>query len=219
MLPRIANMNTKGEEGKAEIHRFLQITLRMAMYLAIPMIVGIITLIPSFIGWFLDAEYQIVTSLVIFTTPIILFISISNVYGTQYMLPTGMTKEYTNSVVTGAITNAILNLILMPKFGAFGAIAASVISELMVTLVQWKYVHNKIDLKIRFVHVYKYILSSLVMGTVVYFVSHALPMNIVSNLISIGSGCFVYFVLLTLLQDQFHMTLINKVLKRGKSNA
>lgn len=219
MLPRIANMNTKGEEAKAEITRFLQITLRMALYLAIPMIVGIITLIPSFIAWFMDAEFQIVTPLIIFTTPIILFISLSNVYGTQYMLPTGMTKEYTKSVVAGAITNAILNFILMPKYGAFGAIVASGISEFMVTVIQWKYVHNKIDLKIRIKNIYKYILSSIVMGFVVYTICQELPPNIFSNFVAIGSGCLVYFGLLTVMKDQFHMTLLHKVLKRGKTNA
>lgn len=219
MLPRIANMNTRGEEAKAEITRFLQTTLRMALYLAIPMIVGIITLIPSFIAWFLDSNFQIVAPLIIFTTPIILFISLSNVYGTQYMLPTGMIKEYTISVVVGAITNAVLNFILMPQYGAYGAITASVISEFMVTAIQWKYIHNKIDLKIRLANIYKYIISSLIMGAVVYTICQVLTPNILSNFIAIGTGCLVYFTLLYVMKDQFHMNLLNKVLKRGNTNA
>lgn len=214
MLPRIANLNTKGDEEKAKINRYLQITMRMSLYLAIPMIVGIITLIPSFIGWFLDDSYQIVTQLVIFTTPIILFISISNVYGTQYMLPTGMTKEYTKSVLTGAVTNALLNLLLMPKFGAYGDIVASVISEFMVTLVQWKYVHKQINLNVKFIDIYKYILASLVMGGAVCLVSNVLPLNFISNCISITIGIILYFGCLILFKDQFQLSLLNKVLKR-----
>ncbi len=100
MLPRIANIHAKGQDE--EVLRFLRTTLRMALYLAIPMIAGIISLIPYFIGWFLDDTYQIVTPLIIFTTPIILFISLSNVFGTQYLLPIGRTKEYTRSVILGA---------------------------------------------------------------------------------------------------------------------
>lgn len=217
MLPRIANMNTRGEEAKAEITRFLQTTLRMALYLAIPMIVGIITLIPSFIAWFMNQEYQIVTPLIILTTPIILFISLSNVYGTQYMLPTGMTKEYTISVVAGACTNAALNFVLMPKYGAFGAIAASVTAEFIVTFIQWLHIRNKIDLKIKFKNIYKYIISSLVMGAVVYLVCKWLEPSFLSNLIAITSGCGVYFILLTILKDDFHMNLLSKVLKRRRT--
>jgi O-antigen/teichoic acid export membrane protein len=216
MLPRIANMNTRGEEAKEEITRFLQTTLRMALYLAIPMIVGIITLIPSFIVWFLPPSYALVTPLIICTTPIILFISLSNVYGTQYLLPIGMTKEYTRSVVAGAITNAVINFLLMPKFGAFGAIAGSVIAEFVVTFIQWLTIKDRIDLKIRFKNIYKYIISSIAMGLVVYFVCNTLTPNILSNFVAIGSGCVVYFALLTVLKDDFHINLLNKVLKRGK---
>lgn len=217
MLPRIANMNSKGEEAKAEIQKFLTTTLRMALYLAIPMIAGIIALIPSFIAWFMDADYQIVSTLIIFTTPIILFISLSNVYGTQFMLPTGMTRQYTISVVCGALTNAFLNFILMPKYGAFGAIAASVFSEFMVTFIQWTIIRNKIDLKIRFKNIYKYIASSIIMGIVVWIVCQYLQPNLLSNFISVSIGLVVYFGLLTLLKDEFHMNLIRKVVKRGKA--
>lgn len=217
MLPRIANMNSRGEEAKAEIQRFLTTTLRMALYLAIPMIAGIIALIPSFIAWFMNEEYQIVSTLIIFTTPIILFISLSNVYGTQYMLPTGMTRQYTISVVCGALTNAGLNFILMPKYGAYGAIAASVFSEFMVTFIQWCIIRNKIDLKIRFKNIYKYIASSLVMGFVVWIVCNNLQPNIISNFISITIGLVIYFGLLTLMKDEFHMNMLRKILKRGKA--
>ena len=51
------------------------------------------------------------------------------------------------------------------------------------------------------------------MGLVVYFVCNTLTPNILSNFVAIGSGCVVYFALLTVLKDDFHMNLLNKVLK------
>lgn len=102
----------------------------------------------------------------------------------------------------------------MPKFGAYGDIVASVISEFMVTLVQWKYVHKQINLNVKFIDIYKYILASLVMGGAVCLVSNVLPLNFISNCISITIGIILYFGCLILFKDQFQLSLLNKVLKR-----
>jgi O-antigen/teichoic acid export membrane protein len=217
MLPRIANIHAKGQDE--EVLRFLRTTLRLALYLAIPMIAGIISLIPYFIGWFLDDTYQIVTPLIIFTTPIILFISLSNVFGTQYLLPIGRTKEYTRSVILGALTNFCLNALLMPKFGAFGAITGSVIAELMVTLTQWLSIRGQLDLGFRVREVTKYVIASLVMMLPVHFIGEAMGPRFTTNLIQIAAGVIVYFGLLTLMKDDFHMNLIRKVLNHRKGEA
>ena len=217
MLPRIANIHAKGQDE--EVLKFLRTTLRMALYLAIPMIAGIISLIPYFIGWFLDDTYQIVTPLIIFTTPIILFISLSNVFGTQYLLPIGRTKEYTRSVIFGALTNFCLNALLMPKFGAFGAITGSVIAELMVTFTQWLSIRGQLDLGFRVREVTKYVIASLVMMLPVHFIGEAMGPRFTTNLIQIAAGVIVYFGLLTLMKDDFHMNLIRKVLNHRKGEA
>lgn len=116
--------------------RFLRTTLRMALYLAIPMIAGIISLIPYFIGWFLDDTYQIVTPLIIFTTPIILFISLSNVFGTQYLLPIAGQGIYSLGDPRGS-DEFLPECLTDAEVRRFGAITGSVIAELMVTLTQW----------------------------------------------------------------------------------
>lgn len=214
MLPRIANIHAKGQND--EVLRFLRLTLRMALYLAIPMIGGIIALIPYFIGWFLDASYQIVTPLIIFTTPIILFISLSNVFGTQYLLPVGRTKEYTRSVVIGAVTNFCINALLMPKFGAFGAIAGSVVAEFTVTFIQWFSIRGTLDLGFHLKEIVKYVIATLIMMVPVHFLGAALGARFSTNLIQIAVGVIVYFGVLTLLKDDFHMNLISKVLQQLK---
>lgn len=216
MLPRIANIHSKGQVE--EIPRYLRTTLRMAMYLAIPMMAGIVSLIPYFIGWFLDDTFQIVTPLIIFTTPIILFISLSNVFGTQYLLPIGRTKEYTRSVVIGALTNFVLNMILMPQYGAFGAITASVISEFMVTLIQWLTIRHELTLGIRIQDLLKYVIASLIMVIPVHFLGEWMGAHLFTNFVQIAVGLVVYFATLTLLKDDFHMNLLKKIVKRGKVN-
>ena len=217
MLPRIANIHAKGQID--EVMRYLRTTFRMALYLAIPMIAGIISLIPYFIGWFLDETYQIVTPLIIFTTPIILFISLSNVFGTQYLLPVGRTHEYTRSVIFGAVTNFVLNAVLMPKFGAYGAITASVIAEFMVTFTQWISIRGQLNLGFKMSQIVKYVISAVIMMIPVHFIGEMMGPRFTTNILQIIAGAGVYFILLTVLKDDFHMNLLHKVLHRKGDEA
>ncbi len=51
-------------------------------------------------------------------------------------------KNFTVSVVCGAIVNFILNLILIYKFNSIGASIATVVAELVVAVVQLYYVRD-----------------------------------------------------------------------------
>lgn len=217
MLPRVANLNANGKTD--EIQSYIKTTLRMAVYLALPMIAGICTMINTFIGWFLPASFSSVSFLIICTSPIVYFISLSNVYGTQYLLPIGKTQIYTRSVVTGACVNAIINAILMPSLGALGAIIGSVSSELMVTMTQYVYIRKHTTIRVDLNYFFKYLIAAICMGVVVYFVAHSLPYNIFSNCVSILSGIVVYFGILILIKDDFTLKMVHKakgmVIRRG----
>ncbi len=217
-LPRIANIHAGGEDSKEKIEQYLQTTLKMALYLAIPLMFGIVALVPSFIGWFMNEEYQIVSTLIMLATPSILFISLSNVYGTQYLLPTNMTKQYTTSVIVGALTNLVLNSLLMPLYGAYAAIINSVIAEFMVTFVQWLSIRKLINLSVSSKSVRKMVISSALMLICVRFVCSLLHPRFINNLLEISVGVIVYVVCLTVLKDEFHMEIIQKIVKLRKEN-
>ena len=80
-------------------------------------------------------------------SPIIVFIGLSNVTGTQYLLPTKQQSKYTFSVVIGALVNFILNIILIKKYASIGASIATVIAEFCVTLTQFILIRNSIKFK------------------------------------------------------------------------
>ena len=67
---------------------------------------------------------------------VIIIIGWSNVIGTQYLLPVNRVKEFTNSVLLGAIVNIILNIPFIYLWGLKGAMMATVISEFAVTFYQ-----------------------------------------------------------------------------------
>ena len=68
--------------------------------------------------------------------PTVILIGFSNILGLQILVPLGMEKLVLYSELTGALVDFFLNLLLIPRYSAVGAAAATVVAELAVLLVQ-----------------------------------------------------------------------------------
>ena len=200
MIGTISNIYYKQDHLK--ISYLLNITFRLSIYLAIPMIVGINCIISGFIAWFLPSEYQIVASMIIYLSPIILFISLSTVYGIQYMIPTNKNKEFTISVVLGAIINFIVNLLLIPNFGGYGAIVGTLCAEFVVLLVLYLYIRKYLSLTISIRSIINIIISCIFMSIIVYYIG-TFGQMIIINIIQLLVGVSVYVLVLIILKDSF----------------
>lgn len=216
MLPRISNIYAKGETEA--MNRFLNKTFKLALYLAIPMIVGIFGVIQSFVNWFLPADYYEVGKMMILTSPIILFISLSNVFGTQYLVPIGNYKHYTTSVVLGALVNLTLNYLFISTYGAYGAIFGSVMAELVVTLVQWFFVRNNLKVNIELKELVTILISSLCMLVPINLVLNNFSNSFISSVIQIITGGITYIVLLYIFKAPLFIEIVNRFRSRGVSS-
>ena len=161
MMPRIAATFASGNHKK--VREYMNKSFSFILLLAFPLMLGIISVSSSFVPLFYGKGYDKVVPLLCVISPIIVLIGLSNVTGTQYLLPTKKQNQYTLSVVIGAIVNFILNLILIKHFASIGASIAIVISELAVTMIQFILIRKKIKF-IGFVKLsYKYVIASLIM--------------------------------------------------------
>ena len=66
--------------------------------------------------------------------PSIAVIVASNVIGMQMLVPMGKEKEVAFAAAAGAVSDLLLNLLLIPPFGAAGAAASTVAAEICVLL-------------------------------------------------------------------------------------
>lgn len=211
MLPRIANVYHKNKNSE-KVEGYINTTFNIAILLAIPMMIGMATVAPSFIPWYLPKQLPIAT-LIQVSSPIILFISISNVFGIQYLVPTGHNKEYTISVVSGAVINFFVNLLLIPKFAGVGAAIGSVIAEFTVTFVQFVYIRKDIHIK-SIKGIIKCTIASILMGLVVIAIGEFTSPSIIVNIIQVISGFIVYVICLFVLRERTLLKIANSVLKR-----
>ncbi len=198
MMPRIASLISKNQHDI--VKNTLKKSFTIISFLAIPIAFGIMGVSDRFIPMFFGYEYLSVIPLLKISSILVIIIGVGNVFGTQYMIAVGKNKEYTISVCVGAVVNFILNLILIPKFSALGAVIATVSAELSIALIQLWYSREIVDIS-WIKETYKYWISGIVMLIIVYFLGEGTYRNIFILARQIIIGCVVYFGTLILLKD------------------
>ena len=186
------------------------------MMLAFPLVFGICNVAYNFVPIFYGKGYDKVAPLLCIISPIIIFIELSNVTGTQYLLPTKQQNKYKFSVVVGAIVNFTLNMFLIKRYASIGASIATVIAELSVTTTQFILVKDEI----KFIEVirlsYKYFIISLLMYICSIIIGLLIKQQQISLLIQIITSVIVYYLIFITLKDNMINELIHNVKKKIK---
>lgn len=214
MLPRVAHLYKMNEMDM--VKQYLSKSFSFVFFLSFPMTFGLMALSGNIVPWFFGDGYQKVIPNMILISPVLVLIALSNIMGTQFLLPTGRQKEFTQSVVIGCIVNCTLNILLIPKFFSIGAAIATVIAELSVTSVQIWYTRKDFDFKAIILQNSKYILCSFVMFFVVFSLSKIVNQSISGSMICIFTGVVCYLLLLYVVKDEMLFMVINRCKNRIK---
>lgn len=215
MSSRIANCYANNE--KEEIINNIKKSFNFVCFIGIPITFGIIGISKNLVPWFYGNGYEKVVALLIATSPIIIAIGFSNVTGMQYLVPVGKQKEYTKSVTIGAISNLILNIVLIKFFQSIGAAIASVISEILVFAVQYYYIKDMIKLKQIAKISYKYLVSGIIMLVILIITQATMNPSAINTIIQIILGAIIYTLILIILKDSFVYKSIKNILGRIKN--
>ena len=209
MVPRMANMFANGEKKK--INDYLKKSFNFVFILSFPIIFGIIAVSKEFVPIFFGAGYDKAGVLIKIISPIILLMGIANVIGTQYLLPTKRQKEYTISVTAGVVANFVLNYVLITLWKSVGACIATVLSQLVVDLIQIYYTKDEIDYKELFKSIYKYIFASVIMFTACKLVNLIFKTGVMAITSQAIIGILTYALILILLKDENVYLIIGKI--------
>lgn len=206
MLPRIANVFSKGDKEK--VSYYLQASFEFVTLISFPLAFGLSAIAPKFSPWFLGDDFESTGILIAVLSFVIIAIGWSNVLGTQYLLPTNQTQFYTASVMAGAVTNLIINLVFIHFFGVIGAVFATVISELVVTATQIYFVRRTIEIRKLFQETWKYFIAAVLMFIIVYFMHTNMQGNFLNFMVQVIIGATIYLSILLLLK----VNILKKVL-------
>ena len=212
MVPRMANTFANGKNSK--LREYMNKSFKFVLLLVFPLMLGIISIANKFVPIFYGEGYEKVIYLIIVISPIILAIGLSNVIGTQYLLPTKQQKKYTISVVAGSIVNFVLNMIFINLWQSIGASIATVIAEFTVTGIQFYLIRKELNLLDVLKMAKKYCMSGIIMFIVSIIIGTLIQDNLISIIVQICISAIVYTGLLILMKDELIFEGIDKIRKK-----
>lgn len=155
--------------------------------LTIAMSFGIAGVAKDFIPLFYGPGYEPCILLTVLFTPILVIKSYSVTVRTQYLIPLGLEKDFTISVILGAIVNVFFNLLLIPKYGAVGAVIGTFLAELSSCIFQFWAIRKEISIR-RCVHSFP---MYLVFGIIMVILVDISTLKIQSHFIGLFLGIIV----------------------------
>lgn len=214
MLPRLSSLVKQGD--MESFNRLAKKSYDFIVTISLPICGGLIVLAPSLIRIFCGESFISAIPTLRIISPIIVAIGISNLIGIQILYPLGKIKVVTICTLAGAITNFLLNIILIPRYAQDGAAIATLCAEVCVTCFQIILARKYIPFKF----VDKILVNSL-WGTLLMMMICSLFLQFraadVINLVAIPLiGMLVYFTIMILTRNVIVVDLLQTITNKLK---
>ena len=143
--------------------------------------------------------------------PTLLFIGLSNILGIQILVPMGKEKVVLWSLILGAVVDVIINVALIPRFGAAGAAAGTMVAEFAVLAYQFVVLRKEVISSFRRIGYWKLLLALAVATAASTWVLQMSLSVFVTLVISavLYFGC--YGVMLLVLRESMTAELLKQI--------
>ena len=213
MMPRIANEFKKGNMDS--INEYIFKSARFAMMISIPIFFGLDAIADKFIPWYLGDEYLPVIQAIWIISPIIITNTLVNISGTQYLTAINQTKILTISNVA-AMINFIVNLLLIPSLGFYGAAIATVFSSIFCVAIQFFWMNKTIKIRLLMLKMWKYWISAFFMFIIIRLLIVPKTATPINTFMAIFIGAGIYFITLLIFKDELIFNICHVIKGLGR---
>ncbi len=208
-LPRLSFYFSNHQEK--EYRKVLKKSLSFVILLIFPVIAGINALCREVV-LIVGGEGYMNATVSLHILSVAIFFSLTAAYFSYcILLPTGKEKVMMRAMVISAIVNVLLNFIMIPWMDEVGAAITTLISEILVVLIELPYVKSYLEIN------KKTILKSLasVCWIAVWcLLLRRVPLGFMAyTVLAILGSSVGYFLLLMVMRTEEIMEVISKVLK------
>lgn len=195
LLPRITALVSEGKKEEAD-KLFLK-SIEMIMFSSVAVAVGIASIAEEFVPVFFGGGYDECVNLIKYLAPVLIIKGLSLIIRSEYLVPRNKDLSYIKSVVSGALVNLVINVLLIPRYGALGAAVGTLVAE--ITACMWQYLDIRKELNC-FPQIAKglaYVIISLIMFIGVRIISRITREfgTIIQLVIEIIIGAILYIVI------------------------
>lgn len=178
-----------------EYNRILDKSIKLIFFIVLPVIAGFMVTGDSLVLIYLGDSFKKSAILLKILSISLLFSPIAGIIRMQFLIPRNKDKEYIISVILGAITNFILNYILIPLYQSVGAAIATVVAEFVVAIAQYIFIFKEISFKYVIKDVLKFLITSIIMFIIVLLLGNMIKNEWIKLMVQIVVGILIYGIL------------------------
>ena len=217
-MPRLSNY--LGNESKGEYLELLKKVIKIYFLLLFPASIGLLCLSKEAIYMFGGAEFLPAVPVMVVFSIYMISIGVESVIANQMIYLHGKEKNDAILVLIGGVINLILNILLVVTgtFSMVTAIATTLLSNLIVIVLEYRLVRKviKLDIHLFAYENMKYLLYSLVFIPITFIVKKFIANIIVACIFEVAICGLVYVGILLITKDSTFIELTDKILVKLK---
>ncbi len=189
-MPKISNLIGRGKHEEAK--KLFSHSLEFAMCFGVAIAFGLSSVAKEFVPLFFGDEFVASIRLLQFLVISVPFITWACMVRTLYLIPNEKDSIYIKSIIIGATVNVIINLIMIPKLNAMGAVIGTLFAESSVAIYQTVRSRGYVPFMKYLSKTFVFCVFGIIMSFVVRGISGHFQSVIVGLLAEIIGGALVY---------------------------
>lgn len=192
MMPHMSHMVAVGDTERSK--KVIEQSMIFIMCMGCALAGGLAGVGRVFAPIFFGDEFVSCGILIIFLSPTVLSLSWANVIRMQYLIPNKMDTEFTISTIVGAVVNLVVNALLIPKYGALGAIWGTLCAETSLTVYQTWVVRKFLPIRRYLRETVPFVIIGAFMCGMVNLIGDVLNGGFGTLVIQVLSGAIIYII-------------------------
>lgn len=217
LLPRVSYYLDK--KMHAEFKRVTAKAFNLVILMSLPMVIYFICYAKETIVFLSGDAYLAAIPPMKIIMPTVFLIGLTNVMGIQILVPQGREKAVLVSEIVGAVVDLVLNILLIPRYGASGAAVGTLAAEVAVLIVQTVYLRAVLRDIAKDVRIGKILLACALAWAAARAAS-LLPISVNAMMLIWTALVFfgVYGIVLLVMKEPLARESVDIVLKKLKRN-
>lgn len=216
LLPRITYLISNNEDKK-KLYEFINSNIIFIEMITVPLCIGVYLVSPEFVPLYYGAGYDSCIPMIQVFSLILVVTSLNSIISNQCLVATGKQKKLNGFLIASSLINAVANFVFIQLAGGLGATIASFVSELFLLVLLIVYDKDIVDVKNFLRKMLGYILKSFPMIGGVYCIQKiSINSGILSIMLQVIVGVFLYFIMMFITKDDCFMKIFNGVIKRKR---
>lgn len=207
-LPRLSRNIAEGDSAKYRENA--EYIFKLFLVLLLPIVTGTFLISEDIVIVVGGYSYAAGATALRILSVSLLFSILATFYTYAVLLPYKQEKTVLFATVTSALVNVILNLIVLKRFQENGAAMTTVIAEMIMFLVQWKYSRKYIKTEISPAYYGSVIVGCLSISAVCITANLFIHGFIVSLIVKIIGSSVAYGTILLLMKNEMIMPIATR---------